>query len=153
MTKPRKKKKYRPIPVLQSPVEYVLESVRKIDHTIPEVQALRYAVHDAAVKLTKGQAVRRDMEQLIAASNMVEALLATTDLGADVYADVAADGKQALTSICRRDKFVAKGVELTAINEMLVLHDTLLETISLGELTAAVVYVKKQIQHGKAEVI
>ena len=151
MTKPRKK--YRPRPVLVNPVEYVLESVRRIDHSIPEVQALRYAVHDAARQLALGLAARKDMEQLVAASNMVEALLATTDLGADFYADIAADGKQALTSICRRDKYIAKGPELTAVNELLVLHDTLLETISLGELTVAVGYVKKQIRHGKVETI
>ncbi len=151
MTKPRKK--YRPKPVLANPVAWVIEGVRKLDHSIPELQALRYAVHDAAVKLSQGQAVRKDMEQLVAASNMVEALLATTDLGAEVYADISQEGRKALTSICRREKFIAKGPELTAINGLLVLHDTLLETISLSELTTAVVYVKKQIQHGKAEVI
>jgi phenolic acid decarboxylase len=148
--KPRKK--YRPKPVLANPVAWVIEGVRKLDHSIPELQALNYAIHSGLLALRLGKAQDADLQNLISASNMVEAIAATSDIGTE-YKPIAEAGKAALKAICLRPSRVARGPELTAINELIELHDELLRFISLGELTTAVVYVKQQIKQGAVEVI
>lgn len=150
MTKPRKK--YRPKPVLPDPVGFVINGFKRITTRQPEVMALSMSIHQAAVALTKGEAGRPEMDFLLTAAN-VSTKLIEQGVG-EGYELVAQAGKRAVVDLVRRgwaqNHFIARGPELTAINELLELHDAQFAVITLGDLDNAVRAVIRDIRAGKA---
>lgn len=153
MGKPRKK--YRPKPVLSNPLDYVLEGVRPPNPHSNEVAALHVANHTAAHQLSRGQATTEDMKFLVTMSNMTEAMWCQ-GIGKEYESELKA-GQDALVSVCTRGKdsgrYVATGPELTAINQLIELHDAQFETISVSELMKATSYVLAEIRAKRFRVI
>ena len=70
----RKRSKYRPRAVLANPLGYVLESITPVAKYEQYLVDLKIKTHMAMTTLTKGLATRNDIDTLIAAVNIVEAL-------------------------------------------------------------------------------
>jgi hypothetical protein len=150
-TNKKPRRKYRPKPVLQNPVGYVLESMVPIrNHDFPLV-TLKIKNSEAMVSLLRGTATKLDMDILIAMSNMTEALW---ELGfGKEYQNVCVDGRYALLSIANRatqhGRFTPTGPEITMLNTLMELHDAQMEVINVKDMEQALELVKKKLRAGK----
>lgn len=155
MSKPRKK--YRPRLKLANPVAFVVERVALISSVDDQLVVLRNKNHAAMEALVKGRADRRDVDVLVAASNMASSIAALHGFGKEFTADIE-DGATAILNMGRRgvtsnDRFLFTGPEMQAVNRMLEVHDAQLEIITVGELDAALQRVQKQLRSGYARAI
>lgn len=147
----RKRSKYRPRAVLVNPVGYVLESMTPIASMNKYFIELKIKNHLALTRLTKGEADRTDIDTLIAAVNVTEALY-RLGFGKD-YADVVKDGLDALRSVGRRGvesgRFILKSAEMNAMNIVMELHDAQLEIITLRDMEKAIDLVHQEFRQRK----
>ena len=147
----RKRSKYRPRAVLVNTVGYVLESMTPIASMNKYFIELKIKNHLALTRLTKGEADRTDIDTLIAAVNVTEALY-RLGFGKD-YADVVNDGLDALRSVGRRGvesgRFILKSAEMNAMNIVMELHDAQLEIITLRDMEKAIELVKEEFRQRK----
>lgn len=151
MSKPRKK--YKPKGVRLDATTWVINGFRNISETGDAVLHLKIKNHESLECLRKGEATRLDIDAIISAFNMAEAL-ARMKIGDDYAAEIKA-GQDALLAVAKRgvsreDKFVLKAAELTAINLVLEIHDAQLEITTIGELEKAMDIVMKEIKMRKA---
>ena len=149
----RKRSKYRPKPVLVDPVGYLVESNTLIkDHGS---WLLDWALKNniAFGELLKGRASKTDMDTLVAARNITEALVVTLG-GTDVDGTLVRSAA-ALIDICARSN-AGKGTamraeEMQAMRDLMALHDELLEVVTVGQFEKALAYARKEITAGKAQ--
>lgn len=145
-SKPRKK--YKPRAILVNPLGYVLESMTRVaDHSFGLV-ALRILNSAAMVSLLRGTASKKDMDKLVAMSNIVEALY-QMGFGAE-YKDVSIEGRVSILSIVERSvkhgRFTPTGQEITALNALMELHDAQMNVITVKDMERAVQYVYNKMQ-------
>lgn len=145
-SKPRKK--YKPRAILVNPLGYVLESITRVaDHSFGLV-ALRILNSAAMVSLLRGTASKKDMDKLVAMSNIVEALY-QMGFGAE-YKDVSIEGRVSILSIVERSvkhgRFTPTGQEITALNALMELHDAQMNVITVKDMERAVQYVYNKMQ-------
>ena len=142
----RKRSKYRPKPVLQNPLGYVLEGLEPVRSHGSHALNLKIKNHLALSNLTQGKATRHDIDILINMVNIVEALY-RLEFGKE-YAEEVQHGLQALYAVAVRGKdssrFILKADEMNALNTITELHDAQLEVITLKDLDQAVVLVEKE---------
>lgn len=147
----RKRSKYRPKPVLQNPLGYVLESLTPVAKHDDYLINLKIKNHLAMNRLTKGEADKEDMDKLIAMNNIVNALL-RMGFGTEFkqYMDA---GREALYEVCSRGaatkRFLCRGPEITALNELLELHDAQMDVITVRDMEKAVALVEHEQRTGK----
>jgi hypothetical protein len=147
----RKRSKYRPRPILQNPLGYVLESLTPVTEHDDFLINLKIKNHLAMNRLTKGQADKADMDKLIAMNNIVHALL-RMGFGTEFkqYMDA---GREALYEVCSRGaatkRFLCRGPEITALNELLELHDAQMDVITVRDMEKAVALVEHEQKTGK----
>jgi hypothetical protein len=151
VSKPRKK--YKPKGVRLDATTWVINGFRNISETGDAVLHLKIKNHESLECLRKGEATRLDIDAIISAFNMAEAL-ARMKIGDDYAAEIKA-GQDALLAVAKRgvsrdDRFVLKAEELTAINLVLEIHDAQLEITTIGELEKAMDIVMKEIKMRKA---
>ena len=151
MSKPRKK--YKPKGVRLDAVQWVINGFRNISETGDAVLHLKIKNHESLECLRKGEATRMDIDAIISAFNMAEAL-ARMQIGDDYAAEIKA-GQDALLAVAKRgvsrdDRFVLKAEELSAINLVLEIHDAQLEITTIGELEKAMDIVMKEIKMRRA---
>ena len=151
MSKPRKK--YKPKGVRLDAIQWVINGFRNISETGDAILHLKIKNHESLECLRKGEATRMDIDAIISAFNMAEAL-ARMQIGDDYAAEIKA-GQDALLAVAKRgvsrdDRFVLKAEELTAINLVLEIHDAQLEITTIGELEKAMDIVTKEIRMRKA---
>jgi hypothetical protein len=106
--------------------------------------------------LRKGEATRIDIDTIISAFNIAEAL-ARMQIGDDYAKEIKA-GQDALLDVAKRgvgrdDKFILKAAELTAIMLVAEIHDAQLEITTIGELEKAMDIVAKEIKARKARTV
>lgn len=152
----RKKSKYKPRPIKADAVTWVINGFRNISDTGDVVLNLKIKNHEAIESLRKGQATRNDLDILIGAFNVTEAL-ARMKIGDD-YANEIKAGQDALLAIGKRgvsnnDRFILKALELTAINLTMEIHDAQLEVATIADLEKAMDIVTKEIKMRKARPI
>ena len=139
----RKKSKYRPKPVLQDPLGYVLESITPVSQHDSYLVDLKIKNHGAMTALTRGVATRQDIDVLIPAVNIVEALY-RMGFGRDYFPEVRA-GLDALFEVGVRGaesgRFVLKASEMDALNVVMELHDAQLEVITVRDMDKAIALV------------
>lgn len=142
----RKRSKYRPRAVLANPLGYVLESMTPIPAMNKYFIDLKVKNHLALANLTKGVADRADIDTLVTAINMTEALY-RLGFGRE-YADVVREGLHALRAVGKRGadigKFVLKSTEMNALNLSMELHDAQLEIITLRDMEKAIALIKEE---------
>jgi len=150
------RKKYKPKGVRLDAVQWVINGFRNISETGDAVLHLKIKNHESLECLRKGEATRLDIDAIISAFNMAEAL-ARMQIGDDYAAEIKA-GQDALLAVAKRgvsrdDRFVLKAEELSAINLVLEIHDAQLEITTIGELEKAMDIVTKEIKMRRARPI
>ena len=139
----RKRSKYRPKPVLQDPLGYVLEGITPVSQHDSYLVDLKIRNHGAMTALTRGLATRQDIDVLIPAVNIVEALY-RMGFGRDYFPEVRA-GLDALFEVGVRGaesgRFVLKASEMDALNVVMELHDAQLEVITVKDMDKAIALV------------
>ena len=152
----RKKSKYKPRGVRLDVATWVINGFKTVASTGSAVLDLKIKNHSALEALRTGQAKRYDIDSIISALNVSEAL-SRLGIGHE-YKDEIRQGQDALLELSRRginreDRFVAKAAELTAINYVMSLHDAQLEITTIGELEKALDMVVLEIKSRKARPI
>ena len=147
----RKRSKYRPRGVLLNTMGYVLEGMTPISKLDKYFVELKIKNHMALSNLTKGVAMRDDIDTLIQAVNIVEALY-RMGFGRE-YADDVRKGLDALHNVGVRGvasgRFILKSEEMNALNVIMELHDAQLEVITLKDMEAAIKLVVEELRQKK----
>lgn len=147
----RKRSKYRPKPILQNPLGYVLEGMEPVRSHGSHALNLKIRNHLALSNLTQGKATRQDIDTLISMVNIVEALY-RLDFGKE-YAEEVKNGLDALHAVAVRGKdtnrFILKADEMNALNIISELHDAQLEVITVKDLDQAIELVGKEFRSKK----
>lgn len=151
-TSKKPRKKYRPKPVLQNPVGYVLEGMTRVEQAAnSEITLIKIKNHEAMTALINGTAKKYEMGVLATMSNIVEALW-ELGFGAE-YQNVCIDGRYAILSIINRaqqhGRFTPTGPEITMINTLMELHDAQMEIITVKDVEKALDVVRTKLRLGK----
>ena len=152
----RKRSKYRPKGVIPDPIKYVLSGVQPVEKSEGGTNLL-IINHDALNNVRLGRGTRDDIDVLIAAFNMMEALaILKPELGQDWRVEIRA-AQDALWELGRRGaetgKFILRGTELTAINLGMDIHDAQLEKCTVFEMEKAIEYVRSVLRSKQARPI
>jgi hypothetical protein len=151
----RKRSKYRPKPQLQDPLHWVISGMKPVLTATEVMDNVRIKNHLALRCVVEGTATRKDMDVLIEAFNVTEALCRVdATLGRDWSAEIKA-GQDALLTMCQRgvakgDRFVFTGAELNAANTVMEIHDAQLERCTVAQMEKALGEVVKDIRLKKA---
>lgn len=154
----RKRSKYRPKPQLHDPLNWVISGLKPVLSVTDIMSNVRIKNHLALRCVVDGTATRKDMDVLIEAFNVTEALTRVdASLGKDWSAEIRA-GQDALLTMCKRgvakgDRFVFTGAELNAANTVMELHDAQLERCTVAQMEKALHEVVKDIQLKKARAV
>lgn len=152
----RKRSKYRPKGVRIDAMDYVLSSIKPLASLQSEVATLRIRNHGALAAVCQGKANRDDLDVIIAALNVAEALV-LHGVGTDYASEIRA-AQDALKAMAERgvslgDRFIFRAAELQAINHAMDIHDAQMDNITVQQLERAVMYVGGVIRAGKARPI
>ena len=154
----RKRSKYRPRPQLTDPLTWVLAGMKPVLTAKEVMDNVRIKNHLALRCVVDGTATRKDMDILIEAFNVTEALCRVdASLGRDWSEEIKA-GQDALLAMGRRglakgDRFVFTGPELNAANIVMEIHDAQLERCTVAQMEKALREVVKDVLHKKARPI
>jgi len=144
-SKPRKQ--YKPRPQILSPLGYVLEGLESVKSHESYMRTLKIRNSAAMVALLQGKATKLDMNVLVAMSNMVE-VFCSMGFGKE-YVDVSTQGRTAVLGIIFRAvekmRFVPKGEEIKALQDLVELHDQQMDVITVNELDAALTTARKRV--------
>ncbi len=150
----KRNKKYTPKGVRLNALEYVLERHKRVaDVQVDKVIRIKIGVGIARKLAEQGRASKVDMNDIIAAVNIVEAFIAL-GIGVEYQAQSSA-AKEALIAVSARaldleGRFVFKGLEIKAIQELIEIHDAVMDVVTLKEVEDAIGIVKGVISSGKA---
>ena len=137
--KPRKA--YKPRQKL-NPLIVVGENIRPVASHTSYLLDLRVKNSSAMASLLGGHATKRDMDTIIAMSNIVYALL-HFGFGKE-YEEEATQGRMAIIGIAHRavkvGRFVPTGPEIKALNDLMELHDAQMDVITVKDMDRAIAY-------------
>ena len=154
----RKRSKYRPKPQLPDPLTWVLAGMKPVLSAKTIMENVRIKNHLALRSVVEGTATRYDMDILIEAFNVTEALCRVdASLGRDWAEEIRA-GQDALLAMGKRgvakgDRFLFTGAELNAANTVMEIHDAQLESCTVAQMEKALHEVIKDKLHKKARPI
>ena len=145
----RKRSTYRPRHQLQDPLAWVINGFKPLTISAGnEVLLLRIKNHAALTAACEGLATFNDIDILVSAMNIAEAL---EKLGVSVgWANEIREGHDALYNACKRDKFLFTGTEVEAMSTAMEILDAQIEKCTIGQLDEAVRIVKEIIRLKKA---
>lgn len=151
----RKRSKYRPKGVILNTMAYVVSGFQPLTNMKDILLSLQIKNHSALEDFRLGKATKEDIDTIISALNVSEAL-AINGLGND-YKDVIKKAQDALYECAKRGatnyKFVAKGPELKAIIHAIEIHDAQLEASTVKDIELATNLVNQTIIQKKARPI
>jgi hypothetical protein len=153
----RKKSSYKPKGVRLDNMAWVQSSLKKVG-TLPTAGlALKLKMHEALAAMLNGTATRSDVDALISAVNVAEALIRVrADLGRDWAVEIKAaqDAIHDMGVRCyKRDKFLFTGPEMSAVKVVVELHDQQLDDCTVREMEQALFIVEEVIRMKKARAI
>jgi hypothetical protein len=149
----RKKSKYKPKGVRLDNMAWVQSGLRRVED-VSASATIKIRNHDAMNTLRLGNATKAEIDIIIAALNIAEAL-ARQGVGSDWLPELRA-AQDALLTLARRgltSRFVVRGEELTALNLAMEIHDAQLETVTVKQLEAAMEFVAETVRLKKARPI
>lgn len=130
---------------------FVQAGIRPFE-TLPAGTTLRVKNHDALNNLRMGIATRADMDMLIAASNIAEAMR-RMGKGTDWKEELKA-GHDAIYTVAVRGaptmRFVLTGPELQALNLLMEIHDAQLDSCTVQDVENAIDLVTEEIRNKRA---
>ena len=143
----RKRSKYRPKGLLPDPVNWVLAGMKPFTSIALSTDA-RIRNHDAMDTLRRGDANKATIDVLIGAFNMCMAYtMLRPELGADWKDEIKA-GLDALHAVGQRGaqggRFILKANELVAMNLVMELHDTQLQSTTVRDMELALEIVERE---------
>lgn len=148
----KRNKKYRPKRILRDPLAYVVEGMTAIPKYESYMVDVGITTHAAMANLTQGKATKTDINRLINAGNMSEALH-RRGFGKE-YEAVLRTGIDALYEVAIRgaktNKFVLRASEMEAINMLLELHDAQLEIATVKDVERALALVEEELRNKRA---
>jgi hypothetical protein len=135
----RKRSKYRPKGVIRDTMTWVQAGMKKVDG-ISAGNTLKIRNYDAMNSLRLGSATRREIDAIIDAMNVAEALC-KRGRGEDWLPEIQA-AQDNLLELARRGvandmRFIVRGEELKALNLGMEIHDAQLEAVTVRELELA----------------
>jgi len=135
----RKRSKYRPKGVRLDNMTWVQSGLKRVEN-VSASATIKIRNHDAMNTLRLGSATKEEINTLINAMNVAEAL-ANRGWGEDWKAEIRA-AQDALFTLARRGvangmRFIVRGEELKALNLCMEIHDAQLEAITVRELELA----------------
>jgi hypothetical protein len=135
----------------------VQSSLKKVG-TLPTAGlALKLKMHEALAAMLNGTATRSDVDALISAVNVAEALIKVrADLGRDWAVEIKAaqDAIHDMGVRCyKRDKFLFTGPEMSAVKVVVELHDQQLDDCTVKEMEQALFIVDEVIRMKMARAI
>ena len=149
----RKRSKYKPKGVRLDNMAWVQSGLRRVED-VSASATIKIRNHDAMNTLRLGNATKAEIDIIIAALNIAEAL-ARQGVGSDWLPELRA-AQDALLTLARRgltSRFVVRGEELTALNLAMEIHDAQLETVTVKQLEAAMEFVAETVRLKKARPI
>ncbi len=151
----RKRSSYRPKGVILNTMSHVLGGFTLVrEHG--KATTLKIKNHQALTSMVAGTGSRDDIDILIAAMNVAEALAITCELGDGYRAEITA-AQDALLAMSRRglerNRFLFTGLELTAMNLGMEIHDAQLDVCTVGQLEMALDFVAREIRAKRARAI
>lgn len=153
----RKRSKYRKRGVILDVMGWLKQGMQIVDGMDVGLD-LKLKNHAAMVNLTQGRGTRDDMDKLIGALNMTEALtLINPELGRDWAAEISA-AQDALLALGERglangERFIFKADEMRAVNLGMEIHDAQLERSTVRDIELALDKVEAEIKSKRARVI
>jgi hypothetical protein len=137
--------------VIADPLNHVLSGIKRVG-SISAGVTLMIKNHASLEAVRCGQGTRDDIDVLIAALNMTEAL-AFLKYGRDWAEEIRA-AQDALLALGSRGaetgKFILRGPELVALNLGMEIHDAQLQACTVSDMERAMDYVVQCIRNGKA---
>ena len=135
----RKRSKYRPKPIIADTMTWVRAGMKRVDE-VSASATIKIRNHDAMNTLRLGAASRQQIDTIIDAMNITEAL-AKRGFGSDWLPELQ-DAQDKLLELARRGvandfRFIVRGDELTALNMAMEIHDAQLEAVTVKELETA----------------
>jgi len=152
----RKRSKYRPKPVLQSPLDYILSGFKPV-RELPGIYLDAQLKNRTALEQVRlGNAVKEDIDMLIGAFNITEAL-ALSGMGRD-WMDEIREGQDALLELSRRGvargmRFIMTAKEWEKLKLVMDLHEEQLAQATVHDIEKAHAFVYKVLAQGKARAI
>lgn len=147
----RKRSKYRPKGLIMNPIAYVMEGMTPVAKHDTYLVDLKIRNHMAMSNLTHGNAVRVDMDDLIAMGNITEALV-RIGFGKE-HGTVTKDGLDALHTVCKRGaesgRFILRAQEMAQLNMLMELHDAQLDVITVKDMERGVLMVSEEYRQRK----
>lgn len=136
--KPRKK--YRPKGVLPDPVSYVMKGFVPLTQFDGAATMLKIKAYDALNNLREGKGAFHDVDQVVTALNVSDALALGGEIGKEYAAEIRA-AQDAVHSMASRGakagRFLFTGPELLAVNTGMEIHAAQMDVVTLGELQKA----------------
>jgi hypothetical protein len=135
----RKRSKYRPKPIIADTMTWVRAGMKRVDE-VSASATIKIRNHDAMNTLRLGAASRQQIDTIIDAMNIAEAL-AKRGFGSDWLPELQ-DAQDKLLGLARRGvandfRFIVRGDELTALNMAMEIHDAQLEAVTVKQLETA----------------
>jgi hypothetical protein len=150
----RKRSKYRPRGLIYDTMNHVLSGM-KVVGAISAGTTLKIKNHASLENVRMGQGTKDDIDVLISAFNITEAL-ALMRIGDDWKDEIRA-AQDALLAVGRRGvetgKFILRGPELTSFNLAMEIHDAQLDACTVSELEKAMDFVEKIVKNKQARTI
>lgn len=153
----RKRSKYRPKAIRLDNLAWVAAGLKKVG-TLPEAGvALKLKNHEALDSMLKGQGNREQLDVLLAAFNVAEALWRLNpNLGALHKADIQA-AQEALYTMGQRyirtKSMAFTATEMAAVKWAMQVHDAQLDACTVREMEKAIDLVQSEILSKNARVI
>lgn len=152
----KKRSKYRPRVTLQNPLEFVLSGFKPV-RDLPGVYIdVQIKNRTALEQIRKGDAIKEDIDMLIGAFNITEAL-AIMGKGYD-WLDEIHQGQDALLQLSRRGvangmRFIMTAKQWEALKLVMDLHEEQLAHATVYNIEKAHDFVLKVLAQGKARAI
>lgn len=152
----RKRSKYRPKPVLQSPMDYILSGFKPL-RDLPGIYLDAQLKNRGALEQVRlGLAAKDDIDMLIGAFNITEAL-ALSGMGRDWLEEIK-EGQDALLELSRRGvargmRFIMTAKEWEKLKLVMDLHEEQLANATVHDIEKAHAFVYRVLAQGKARAI
>lgn len=142
----RKRSTYRPKPIIRNPLNYALTSVTMVSAHESYLIDLRIKNHGALTAMMQGRADRKDIDVIIGMGNTCEALY-RLGFGSE-YGSVISTGIEAIYQIATRgiptNRFIMRAQEISALNDLIELHDAQMEVITIRDMEKALAIVHRE---------
>ena len=153
----RKKSKYKPRHVRTDNLNWILAGMKKVGALPTAGIALKLKNHEALESILRGQGTKHDVDVLINAVNMAEAMVRIRDdLGADWKTEIKAAQDAIYTMGKRgveRGSFAFTGPEMTALKLVMDVHDAQLDDCTVKEMERALYIVAEEVRLKKCRAI